>query len=233
MNIALMGYGKMGRLVEQVATREGLSVKLVLDIHNNSQFEGITAENFSGIDACIDFSTPEVVMENIRRVASLGVNMVVGTTGWYQHMTEVQSLVSRHNIGFVYAPNFSIGVNLFFQIVEQAAQLVSRFDGYDPFVEETHHKFKKDAPSGTAIALHLLLEHAYHQRAVPITSVRAGFIPGVHKVSFDSEVDTITLTHEARSRRGFAEGAIFAAKWIAGKKGFYEFPQILAESLKT
>jgi 4-hydroxy-tetrahydrodipicolinate reductase len=232
MNIALVGYGKMGKLVEQVAVREGMTVSLVLDSKNNSQFEGITRENFSGIDVCIDFSMPKVVVNHIQRVAALGVNLVVGTTGWYEHLNEVQATVSAHNIGFVYGPNFSIGMNMFFQIAEHAARLLSRFEGYDPFIEEAHHKFKKDAPSGTAIILRHILEQAYQNRAIPVTSVRAGYIPGTHAVSFDSEADTITLKHEARNRQGFAEGAVFAAKWIAGKKGFYEFRQILTEGFK-
>jgi len=232
MNVALVGYGKMGKLVEQVAIREGVAVPLILDSKNNGQVEGITRENFVGVDVCIDFSTPQVVITNIQRVATLGVNLVVGTTGWYEHLDEVRAIVSAHNIGFVYGPNFSIGMNVFFQIAECAARLLSRFEGYDPFIEEAHHKFKKDAPSGTAITLRQILEQSYQNRAIPVTSVRAGFIPGTHAISFDSEADTITLKHEARSRQGFAEGAIFAARWIAGKKGFYEFRQILAESIK-
>jgi 4-hydroxy-tetrahydrodipicolinate reductase len=232
MNIALVGYGKMGKLVEQVAVREGMTVSLVLDSKNNGQCEGITRENFSGIDVCIDFSTPQIVVHNIQRVAALGVNIIVGTTGWYEHLDEVRAIVSAHNIGFVYGPNFSIGMNVFFQIAEHAARLLSRFEGYDPFIEEAHHKFKKDAPSGTAIMLRQILERSYQNRAIPVTSVRAGYIPGTHAVSFDSEADTITLKHEARNRQGFAEGAVFAAKWIAGKKGFYEFRQILTEGFK-
>ncbi|MGH7456025.1 MAG: 4-hydroxy-tetrahydrodipicolinate reductase, partial [bacterium] len=127
----------------------------------------------------------------------------------------------------VYGSNFSLGVNLFYQIVERAAQLFSAFDSYDPFIAESHHKFKQDAPSGTALVLQKLLAKAYGERPIPVTSVRAGYIPGTHAVSFDSAVDTIRLEHTARNREGFAEGAFLAAKWIAGRKGFYEFREML------
>ncbi len=230
MNIALIGYGKMGKLIEQTAISQGLSVSLILDEYNNDQFQGLTSENLSGIDVCIDFSTPQVVVENIRRIAEAGVNMVVGTTGWYERLDEVRQMVNDHRIGFVYGPNFSIGMNLFFKLIEYAAHLFHRFEGFDPFVEEAHHKFKKDAPSGTAVTLGQLLETAYVDRQVPITCVRAGYIPGTHAVSFDSEVDTIILKHTARNREGFAGGAIFAAKWVAGKTGFYEFRQLVEEA---
>lgn len=231
MNIALFGYGKMGKLIEQRAINQGMTVSLILDEYNNDQFQGITRENLAGVDVGIDFSTPHVVVENIRRVADIGVNLVVGTTGWYDRMDEVRQIVSERGIGFVYGSNFSIGMNLFFKLIESAASLFHRFEGFDPFIEEAHHKFKKDAPSGTALTLGRQLEAAYADRPVPITSVRAGYIPGTHAVSFDSEVETVTLTHVARSREGFAEGALFAAKWIVGKKGFYEFRQIVEERL--
>jgi 4-hydroxy-tetrahydrodipicolinate reductase len=231
MKIALLGYGKMGKLIEQRAISQGLTVALILDEYNNDRFQGLTRENLAGVDVCIDFSTPHAVVENIRRVAEIGVNTVVGTTGWYEHLDEVRQIVSAHGIGFVYGPNFSIGMNLFFKLIEYAANLFHQFEGFDPFIEEAHHKFKKDAPSGTAVALGRLLEAAYSDRTVPITSVRAGYIPGTHSVSFDSEVDTITLQHVARRREGFADGAIFAARWIVDKTGFYEFRQIVEEHL--
>jgi len=230
MNIALVGYGKMGKLVEQRATSQGITISLILNSETNSQFQRLTRENLAGVDVCIDFSTPHVVVENIRRVAEAKSNMVVGTTGWYDRLDEVRQIVSDHGIGFVYGPNFSIGMNLFFKLIAYAANLFHRFEGFDPFIEEAHHKFKKDAPSGTAVTLGRLLETAYSDRKVPITSVRAGYIPGTHAVSFDSEVETVTLKHVARSREGFAEGALFAAKWIVGKSGFYEFRQIVEES---
>jgi 4-hydroxy-tetrahydrodipicolinate reductase len=156
---------------------------------------------------------------------------VIGTTGWYSRLEEASKIGASSNIGVVYGSNFSLGVNLFYQIVERAAQLFSAFDSYDPFIEEAHHKFKKDAPSGTALVLQKTLAKIYGDRPVPVTSVRAGYIPGTHAVSFDSVVDTIRLEHTARSREGFAEGALLAAKWIAGRKGFYEFREVLEERL--
>lgn len=229
MKIALLGYGKMGKLVEQRAMSQAITISLVLNARNNDQFQGLTPENLSGVDVAIDFSTPDVVVENIRRVAAAGVNMVVGTTGWYAHLDEVRQIVSNHGIGLVYGPNFSIGMNLFFRLIEHAGHLFHRFTEFDPFIEEAHHKFKKDAPSGTAVTLRGILQASYSDRSVPITSVRAGYIPGTHTVSFDSEVETVTLTHVARSREGFAEGALKAARWIVGKKGLYEFRQIVEE----
>lgn len=231
MNIALLGYGKMGKLIEQRASRHGMTVALILNRSTNDQFQGLTPENLAGIDVCLDFSTPQAVVENIRRVAEIGVNLVVGTTGWYDRLAEVRQIVSERNIGFVYAPNFSIGMTLFFKLVEHAARVFSRFEAFDPFIEEAHHKFKQDAPSGTAIALGRLLEAAYSDRTVPMTSVRAGYIPGTHSVSFDSEAETISLRHVARSREGFAEGALLAARWIVGKTGFYEFRHLVEERL--
>lgn len=227
MNIALIGYGKMGKLIERRAQRQGITVSLILDSKNNGWFQGLTPENLAGIDVCIDFSTPQAVMENIRRVARVGVNMVVGTTGWYEHLDEARRVVAQSGIGFVYGPNFSLGMNLFFKIVEHAAHLFHRFREFDPFIEEAHHKLKKDAPSGTAITLGRILEAAYGDHHVPISSVRAGYIPGTHAVSFDSPVETITLKHVARSREGFADGALFAARWIVGKKGFYTFQELV------
>jgi 4-hydroxy-tetrahydrodipicolinate reductase len=227
MNIALLGYGRMGKLVEQAARREGINVALVLDSKNIT--EGMTKESFSGVDVCLDFTSPHVVVENIRRVAELGVNLVVGTTGWDDRITEVREIVAAHKFGFVYGPNFSVGMNLFFRLVETAAQSLALCRGYDPFIHEAHHKFKKDAPSGTALTLRGLLERFYVDRTVPVSSTRAGHVPGTHTVGFDSEADTITLTHEARNRQGFAEGAILAAKWVIGKEGFYEFREVFPE----
>jgi 4-hydroxy-tetrahydrodipicolinate reductase len=157
--------------------------------------------------------------------------MVVGTTGWYERIDEARLLVTENETGLVYGSNFSIGVNLMFRLTRQAAQQFSRFAEYDPFIEEAHHKFKKDAPSGTALSLKSILEEVYN-REVPTASTRAGYIPGVHTVGFDSEADTLTITHNARSRAGFAAGAIVAARWIAGRRGFYDFSQVIEEIFK-
>jgi 4-hydroxy-tetrahydrodipicolinate reductase len=222
MKIALLGYGKMGRMVEEAAGRQGIEVVCVID-----PFAGSRGQ-LADADVGIDFSEPGAVVENIKAVAAARVSMVVGTTGWYDRMDEVRAIVERSGIGFVYGSNFSIGVNLMFKIVGYAAQLFSRFPSHDPFIQEAHHKFKKDAPSGTAIFLKRAAEAAYG-REVPTESLRAGYIPGAHTVGFDSEADTLAITHTARSRAGFADGAIMAARWVAGREGFYEFSQAIDE----
>jgi 4-hydroxy-tetrahydrodipicolinate reductase len=222
MKIALLGYGKMGRMVEEAASRQGIEIVCIIDPAAQSRGQ------LSDADVSIDFSEPAAVIENIKMASAAGVSMVVGTTGWYDHMDEVRSIVEQSGVGFVYGSNFSIGVNLMFKIAGYAAQLFSRFPSHDPFIVEAHHKFKKDAPSGTAIFLKRAVEAEY-KREVPTESLRAGYIPGTHAVGFDSEADTLAITHTARSRAGFAEGAIMAAQRIAGRKGFYEFSQFIDE----
>ncbi len=227
MKIALIGYGKMGRLLEEVARRHAMEVVARFSRAHPIRAGEETRQTLHEVTTLIDFSAPDAVLENIRTAAALSLNIVIGTTGWHSRLEEARKIVESSDIGLVYGSNFSLGVNLFYQIVERAAQLFSAFDGYDPFIEEAHHKFKKDAPSGTALVLQKTLAKVYGERPVPVTSVRAGYIPGTHAVSFDSAVDTIRLAHTARSREGFAEGALLAAKWIAGRKGFYEFREML------
>jgi 4-hydroxy-tetrahydrodipicolinate reductase len=227
MNIAIVGYGKMGRMIEGLATDRGITVTAKLDEFNNANFEGINAENFANVDVAIDFSVPSTVVGNIERIAALGVNLVVGTTGWQQHMPHVKSVVERHGIGLVWSPNYSVGVNAFFRIVEAAAKLLANEPEYEAWAWEIHHSAKKDAPSGTLIKLVEEMRAAGYQRPVDVASNRAGAIPGTHEIGFDSAADTITLRHTARSREGFALGAIKAAEWVVGKKGFYEFGDVL------
>jgi 4-hydroxy-tetrahydrodipicolinate reductase len=225
MNLALVGYGKMGRMVEQAAAREGVEVVTILDPITGSRGK------LSDADVCIDFTEPGAVIENIRAAAAARVGMVVGTTGWLDRLDEARLLVEESGIGLVYGSNFSVGVNLMFKITRYAAELFSRFPSHDPFIEEAHHKFKKDAPSGTALSLKQIVESEY-DREIPTSSTRAGYFPGAHTVGFDSEADTLQIVHTARSRGGFAEGALLAAMWIKGRKGFYEFSQIIDEQLK-
>ncbi len=207
-------------MVEQAALRDGLEVVCVIDPASESR------GRVDDADVCIDFSEPTAVLGNIKRAAEAGVPLVVGTTGWYEHIDEARSLVESSGIGFVYGSNFSIGVNLMFKIAEYASELFGRFAAYDAFIEEMHHKFKKDAPSGTAVFLKRKVEAAYN-REVSTTSARAGYVPGTHTLGFDSEADTLTITHTARSRAGFADGALVAARWIHTRKGFYEFSDII------
>lgn len=227
MKLALVGYGKMGRLIEHLAPNRGHEVVLTLDEHNNANGEGITAANFEGIDIAIDFSTPHTVVSNINRLAALGVNMVIGTTGWTEEMPRVKALVEERRIGLVWAPNFSIGVNIFQRVVSEAARWLASQPEYEAWAWEIHHSEKKDAPSGTLLKLVAEMQKAGWDRNIDVASNRAGSIPGTHEIGFDSAADTITLRHTARSRQGFAMGAIDAAEWIAGKQGFYEFSEII------
>jgi 4-hydroxy-tetrahydrodipicolinate reductase len=227
LNLALLGYGKMGRTLAQLAPQRGFQVGLVLDIDANAESAGITPKNFEGIDVCLDFTTPDAALQNIRRVAEVGCNMVVGTTGWHQHLEEVRKVIEKAGTGLVYAANFSIGVNLFYRAARVAAEVFAGFPMYSPFITEAHHQQKKDAPSGTALELKRQVEPYLAGREIPVASVRAGFIPGTHELGFDSEADTVILRHTARGRQGFAEGALFAARWVAGKKGMFSFAELL------
>jgi 4-hydroxy-tetrahydrodipicolinate reductase len=232
VNLALLGYGKMGKILAQLAPQRGFQVRLVLDIDANANGAGITHENFQDIDVCLDFTTPDAVFENVRRVAALGVNLVVGTTGWHGRLEEVRNVIESSGVGMVYAPNFSIGVNLFYRLARAAAEIFSAFPMYDPYLTEAHHKFKKDAPSGTALEIKRQVQPAFKDREIPVTSVRAGYLPGAHELGFDSEADTVILRHTARSRQGFAEGALYAARWVVGKKGLFKFSEILEKGAR-
>ena len=227
MNIALIGYGKMGKLLEQLAPAQGGEVRLKLDEFNNTQFEGITAQNFRGIEVAIDFSIPDAAVENIQRISALGVNIVVGTTGWFQHLDQVRAIVEKNGTGLVWSPNFSIGVNAFFRLVSEAARLMANEPAYESWAYEIHHSAKKDAPSGTLWKLVEQMKKAGYTAKIDMASNRAGAHPGTHEIGFDSAADTITLQHVARSREGFAQGALRAAKWLVGKKGFHEFGEIV------
>ena len=232
MKIAIIGYGKMGRLVEQTAWARGHEVVARFDIDNNKRGEGLTKENLAGVEVAIEFSAPEAVVDNLRRLIALGVPAVVGTTGWYEQLDEIKQLAKQHEGTLVYGANFSVGMNLFFKIADYAAQLFARFEEYDPFLVEHHHKFKKDAPSGTAFVIERLMRESYGDRTPHSLSIRAGYAPGTHEVGFDSEADNVTLTHTARSRQGFAAGAVFAAEQIVKRRGVYEFSELLFEQEK-
>jgi 4-hydroxy-tetrahydrodipicolinate reductase len=233
INLALLGYGKMGKTLAQLAPQRGFEVRLVMDIDINAQGRGITREKFQGIDVCVDFTTPEAAFENICRVAALGVNLVVGTTGWHNRLEEVRRIIESGGVGMVYGANFSIGVNLFYRLARAAAEIFASFPIYDPFLTEAHHKMKKDSPSGTALEIARQIQPYFADRDIPVASVRAGYIPGVHELGFDSEADTVVLRHTARGRQGFAEGALYAARWIAGRKGFFNFTDVLQTGAGT
>jgi 4-hydroxy-tetrahydrodipicolinate reductase len=225
--LAIVGYGKMGRLIEQLAPQYDFEVALKLDEFNNANGAGLTRENFTGIDVAIEFSIPHAVPGNVAGIAALGVPLVVGTTGWLAHLDEVKRTVEACGTGLVWSPNFSIGVNVFMRLAAEAARLMNAEPEYGAWAWEIHHSAKKDAPSGTLLKLVDEMKKAGYARDIDVGSNRAGAIPGTHEIGFDSAADTITLRHTARSREGFARGALKAAQWIAGKKGFYEFSEIV------
>jgi 4-hydroxy-tetrahydrodipicolinate reductase len=225
--LAIVGYGKMGKLVERLAPDYGFAVGLKLDEYNNADFEGLTAENFRGVDVAVDFSVPSAALRNAEGIAALGVNLVIGTTGWLEHLDAVKQAAARHATGIVWSPNYSVGVNAFFRIVAEAARLLASQPEYGAWAWEIHHSTKKDAPSGTLLKLVEEMKRAGYGRTVSTASNRAGAHPGTHEIGFDSSADTITLRHTARSREGFARGALQAAQWVVGKQGFHEFGEVL------
>ena len=225
LNIAVLGPGKTGSLVAEVARERGHKTQIV-DIDLNRDGAWLTPENLRGIDVVIDFTTPEAVLGNIDACLRARKPMVVGTTGWYGEMDRVRGAVEQAGTGFVWGANFSYGVNLFFQIVQAAAAALQH--DYTGHITEIHHIHKKDAPSGTAMAVQRVIEQATALR-LDITSEREGEVTGTHTVSLESSGDRIVLTHEAKSRRTFANGAVLAAEWIVGKQGFYDFKDVFAE----
>jgi 4-hydroxy-tetrahydrodipicolinate reductase len=220
MKLAIVGYGKMGKLIEQLAPEYGFTVHARVDV-------GYSPDLLKGSDVAIEFSSPDAVLGNIETLAALGIPAVVGTTGWLEHMDRVRSAVDKGGAGLVWAANFSIGVNVFLRAVHEAARLLASEPAYGAWAWEIHHSTKKDAPSGTLLALVKEMKAAGYQRNIDVSSSRAGTHPGTHEIGFDSAADTITLRHTARSREGFARGALKAAQWIPGKKGVFEFKEIL------
>ena len=226
MRVALIGYGVMGQLVAAEARKAGDEVGAVITSRNSDELE----EKLGGHDVAIDFSVGEAVLKNIEACARAKVPLVEGATGWKQHEAQAKRIVNEHSGAMVYGANFSIGVNLFYRITKQASALFAAVSGYSPFIEEAHHNRKRDAPSGTALKLRdLMSEHLGPN--IPTSSTRAGHIPGTHRVGFDSEADQILLTHTARSRQGFASGALLAAHWIHGRTGVFEFGEVIEEIL--
>lgn len=226
VKLAIVGYGKMGRMIEGVAEQRGHTVAARFDVEN-ARAASLSREALGGAAVALEFTTPEAAPQNLRRLVELGVKVVVGTTGWYGQLPEIRRLVEQRGGALVYGPNFSIGMSIFFQLVRRASEVVREFPEYDPYLIELHHKAKKDAPSGTALALRRALARELGERAPEPVAVRAGSIPGTHEVGFDSDADTIRLVHSARSRKGFAAGAVLAAERIAGRTGVFEFEELL------
>jgi 4-hydroxy-tetrahydrodipicolinate reductase len=227
MNLLILGRGKTGTLVAEVARERKHHIQIAGAIENEA-CAALTPESLREVDVVIDFTTPECVIANIEAAVKLGKNMVVGTTGWYPDMDRIRELVKLHNTGFVYAANFSIGVNLFFDIARTAAAALQH--EYTGQIFERHHAHKKDAPSGTAIGIQRVIREASGQdEEIEIISFREGEVIGMHEVVLESANDNVYLCHDATSRRGFAEGAVRAAEWLAGKKGFYDFKDLWRE----
>ncbi|HEX6729588.1 MAG TPA: dihydrodipicolinate reductase C-terminal domain-containing protein [Pyrinomonadaceae bacterium] len=231
MRIALFGRGAMGQLVAGEARKAGDEIGYIVSTKTADVSVDELATHLGGHDVAIDFSVAHAVLKNVEACARAGVALVEGTTGWSQH-DEAKRIVAQHNGALVYGANFSIGMNVFYRIIKGASKLFATLDQYAPFIEEAHHSRKRDAPSGTALKLCEFMTDRLG-REVPVSSTRAGYIPGTHRVGFDSEADQILLTHTARSRQGFASGALLAAHWIAGRKGVFEFGEVMDELLRA
>lgn len=232
MRIALIGYGAMGKLIDRLAVERRHKVPVVINEADATLSATELAEKMKGCDVAIDFTVADAVRRNVEACMLAGIPAVVGTTGWDDERDAIEKLVAERGGAMVYGANFSVGVNLFYRIAEFASELFAKFPEYEAFIEEQHHSRKKDAPSGTALKLKTIVEDALSGDTaegvrVPVSSTRAGNIPGTHRVGFDGQADQIKLTHTARSREGFATGAILAAEWIVGKRGFHEFGDVL------
>ena len=228
MKIALIGYGAMGRLIESLAENKNHEIAVIIHEADASLPVAELAEKLKGIDAAIDFSVAEAVRKNVEACVLAQIPLVEGTTGWNDERVEIEKFVRESGGALVFGANFSIGVNLFYRIVRLASELFAKFEDYETFIEEQHHSRKKDAPSGTALKLKDIVSQNI-KKDFSVSATRAGNIPGTHRVGFDGAADQILLEHFARSREGFASGAILAAEWIAGKKGFYEFTDVMDE----
>jgi 4-hydroxy-tetrahydrodipicolinate reductase len=230
MKIALVGFGKMGRVVEEAAAAKGVEIVARFTRERPLRADEATRRSLAGA-VLVDFSVPDAVAGTVRAAAALSLDLAIGTTGWQERLDEVREAVAGSGIGVVRASNFSLGVNVFYRLVEQAAQLLSGLDAYDPYIQDWHHRFKLDRPSGTALEIQRRMARHYGEREVPITCRRAGYAPSEHAVGFDSAADTIHLEHRARNRQGLAEGALLAAEWIAGRPGLYDFREALDDLL--
>lgn len=247
MKVAIIGYGEMGHLIERCALDRKLEIVSIIDpFHPKATHKAFSEDAMKEVEVCICFSQPSVALSNIEDICRFNKNAVIGTTGWTKHMNQVRKLVESSNIGLVYSSNFSIGVNIFFKMVEQAAQIMNQFEMYDVLGLEAHHNRKMDSPSGTAKTIaNLLLQKIDRKTKIVedkldrkieadelhFASMRGGHIPGTHAVLFDSEFDTIELKHTARNRIGFATGAVLAAEWISNKKGLFTESDMMKQVL--
>lgn len=246
MKIALVGYGNMGHEIAQII--ENGKKHEIVSVSYREITDPLDIKGIKKADVAINFTSPDIIIRDIQTIAGLGINMVVGTTGWYDQLPQVKQIVKKSKIGFIYAHNFSIGVNLYFQIISNASKLISAYDSYDVYAMEIHHKGKKDSPSGTAKKLAEIIHRDFPKKQklqtgrldrqiqedeLHFSSVRGGTNPGRHEIIFDSPADDIILTHQAKNRSGFARGAVLAAEFIKNKKGFYQFEEAFKTIFKN
>jgi 4-hydroxy-tetrahydrodipicolinate reductase len=227
LRLLVVGHGRMGRLIEGLAPDYGFEVAGVLEVEENADGRGVTPERCRGVDVAVDFSTAAATRATVPRLAAAGVNLVVGTTGWQQHEAEVRETVEASGVGAVVAANFSLGANLMNALVTTMGRLLRDKEAYGAWIHEAHHKAKVDAPSGTALMLRRALEAAGYGLPVDVSSTRAGWVPGTHSVGFDGPAESLTLTHAVRDRSTFAHGALEAARWVAGRQGWFTMQDVL------
>jgi 4-hydroxy-tetrahydrodipicolinate reductase len=225
MRLLLLGHGRMGRLVESLAPEYGATVAGVIDEHSGPR--AIADGAFGEVDVAIDFTLAEAVPKNLPQLADRKINVVIGTTGWQSHEAAMRDVADRSGIGVLAAANFSLGMNVFALAVEEASRHFARHEEFGAWIHELHHVMKKDAPSGTALTLKAGMERAGYDRPIDVSSSRAGTIPGTHTVGFDGPSETIELTHTVRDRAVFARGALTAARWLVGKRGWFSIRDML------
>jgi len=227
MRLLLVGHGRMGRLIESLAPAYGFELAGVIEHATNEAGRGATAELCQGVPVAIDFSSAEATLATAPRLAAFGISLVVGTTGWQARESELREAVARSGVGAVVAANFSLGANVLEALAETAGRLLAEAEAFGAFVHEAHHAAKKDAPSGTALALRRAVERGGFARGVDISSTRAGSIPGTHTLGFDGHAESLELVHRVRDRATFAHGALAAARWVVGRQGWFTMQDVL------
>lgn len=231
MKIALIGYGKMGKLLHNLCESKGHQVVSIIDSQTAEYDKNITESSLNGAEVALEFTQPEGLIERIEALAKCKINIVIGTSGWYDRITEVDSIASRYDIGIIYGANFSIGMNVYFQAISYFAKVMEKISGYDLYAYEEHHNTKIDRPSGTAKYISKLLKDNNSKigRDFEFESIRAGRKPGTHLVGFDGDFDFIEFKHLARERSAFVSGAVKSIDWISGKRGLYNFSDYFRE----
>ena len=226
MRVLLIGHGRMGRLIEQLAPDHGCQIVGIAEVDRpvGAVIDGLS----DGVDVAIDFSQPDAVQGNVRDLAARGISVVIGTTGWQSQETDLRAIAGRAGIGVLAAANFSLGMHVFALVVEQAARRFGTLNLVGAWIHEAHHAAKKDAPSGTALMLKKVMEDAGYQAGIDMSSTRAGSIPGMHEVGFDGPSETVTLTHTVRDRAVFAHGALEAARWLNGRTGWFTMRDMIS-----